>query len=228
MNRPEFRIGIFGGDRRAAAAVRAPLDLGAFEVAAEGRCGSDPSACTRFGARLFTVMSFLTTTGFVSEHTGRGAGMVGAAHAGVGADGAGPDRRRRGHNGGRCEAAAGLCPLPQRQARDGPAGASLIRQRGGGGRAGGCKATGLSSLGSSSCSLPCHWLAVTLLLTLAGASFDAALVLSVATLSTTGPLIEHAADTPIHLIELGPDGQSPSLAVRWCWGGWKPLRLSRF
>ena len=44
---------------------------------------------------------------------------------------------------------------------------------------------------------------VTLLVTLTGASFDAAVVLSVATLSTTGPLIEHAADKPIHLIELG-------------------------
>ena len=43
---------------------------------------------------------------------------------------------------------------------------------------------------------------VTLLLTLAGTTFDQALVLSVASLSTTGPLVEHATDTPIRLIEL--------------------------
>jgi len=44
---------------------------------------------------------------------------------------------------------------------------------------------------------------ITLLLTLAGASFEDALVLSVASLSTTGPLIEFAADEPIRIIEMG-------------------------
>ena len=35
-----------------------------------------------------------------------------------------------------------------------------------------------------------------------GSSFEQALVLSIATLSTTGPLIDIAAETPIHLAEL--------------------------
>ena len=43
---------------------------------------------------------------------------------------------------------------------------------------------------------------ITLLLTLTGSPFDQALVLSVASLSTTGPLTEFGADTPIRLIEL--------------------------
>ena len=45
--------------------------------------------------------------------------------------------------------------------------------------------------------------AVTLLLTLTGVRFDNAIVLSIASLSTTGPLVEYATDVPIRLIELG-------------------------
>ncbi len=44
---------------------------------------------------------------------------------------------------------------------------------------------------------------ITVTLTALGASFDQALVLSIASLSTTGPLIEIAAETPIHLAEMG-------------------------
>ncbi len=44
---------------------------------------------------------------------------------------------------------------------------------------------------------------VTVTLAALGSSFDQALVLSIATLSTTGPLIEVAAETPIHLAEMG-------------------------
>lgn len=43
---------------------------------------------------------------------------------------------------------------------------------------------------------------ITLLLTLAGTSFEQALVLSISMLATTGPLTEYAADAPIKLIEL--------------------------
>ena len=43
---------------------------------------------------------------------------------------------------------------------------------------------------------------VTLLLALSGASFEEALVLSVAALSTTGPLVDHAKEDPIRIIEL--------------------------
>mgnify|MGYP001082455731 CR=1 FL=1 len=43
---------------------------------------------------------------------------------------------------------------------------------------------------------------ITVVLAALGSSFDQALVLSVATLSTTGPLIGIAAETPIHLAEM--------------------------
>lgn len=45
---------------------------------------------------------------------------------------------------------------------------------------------------------------VTTLLTGAGASFDAAIVMAISALSTTGPLITVAAETPIELATLGP------------------------
>nr|MBC6966380.1 Trk system potassium uptake protein TrkH [Roseobacter litoralis] len=45
---------------------------------------------------------------------------------------------------------------------------------------------------------------LTILLAVLGVSFQDALVLSIAGLSTTGPLITFAADTPISLLELGP------------------------
>ena len=44
---------------------------------------------------------------------------------------------------------------------------------------------------------------VAVLLAMSGVSFDQSLVLSVAALSTTGPLIDVAAETPIRLAELG-------------------------
>ncbi|MHA6261988.1 TrkH family potassium uptake protein [Arenibacterium sp. CAU 1754] len=49
---------------------------------------------------------------------------------------------------------------------------------------------------------------VTVTLTAMHVSFDQALVLSVATLSTTGPLIDIAAETPIKLVELSPWAKS--------------------
>lgn len=44
---------------------------------------------------------------------------------------------------------------------------------------------------------------ISMLLAMLGVSFEQALVLSIATLSTTGPLIDVASDTPIRLVELG-------------------------
>ena len=45
---------------------------------------------------------------------------------------------------------------------------------------------------------------LTVVLAAMGIGFDQAVVLAVATLSTTGPLIEVAGETPLRLIELGP------------------------
>jgi trk system potassium uptake protein TrkH len=44
---------------------------------------------------------------------------------------------------------------------------------------------------------------VTLLLTLTGVGFEDAIVMSIAALSTTGPLVHYAADDPIVLMDLG-------------------------
>jgi trk system potassium uptake protein TrkH len=50
--------------------------------------------------------------------------------------------------------------------------------------------------------------AITMVLAALGVSFDEALVLSISSLSTTGPLLEWAADMPIRLSELGPWAKS--------------------
>jgi trk system potassium uptake protein TrkH len=50
--------------------------------------------------------------------------------------------------------------------------------------------------------------AVTILLAFLGVDFENALVLSIAGLSTTGPLISLATETPIRLAELGPYAKS--------------------
>lgn len=49
---------------------------------------------------------------------------------------------------------------------------------------------------------------ITVILTATGVTFDQALVMSIATLSTTGPLIESAAETPIILTDLSPFAKS--------------------
>jgi trk system potassium uptake protein TrkH len=66
--------------------------------------------------------------------------------------------------------------------------------------------------------------AVTLLLTFVGAPFADALVMSVATLSTTGPLMEFAADAPIMLIQLG-DGAKIILCAAMVLGRLETLAI---
>jgi trk system potassium uptake protein TrkH len=70
--------------------------LGALEVATVANFGD---ALQALWGGAFTVLSFLTTTGFVSD-SWDGAGMVGAADAGAVAGGAGADGRRGGDHGG--------------------------------------------------------------------------------------------------------------------------------
>ena len=45
---------------------------------------------------------------------------------------------------------------------------------------------------------------ITVVLAALGVDFENAIVLSVATLSTTGPLIESASEMPLRLVELSP------------------------
>lgn len=65
---------------------------------------------------------------------------------------------------------------------------------------------------------------VTLLLTFVGAPFADALVMSVATLATTGPLMEFAADAPIALIQLG-DGAKMILCAAMVLGRLETLAI---
>ena len=66
--------------------------------------------------------------------------------------------------------------------------------------------------------------AVMVLLSLTGINFEAALVLAVAALSTTGPLITVAAETPISLVDV-PDAAKLVLAAAMVLGRLEALAL---
>jgi trk system potassium uptake protein len=198
MTDPEFRIGIL-------VVVGVPLLLfarhwiGAFEVELEV---DGVRALHALWGAIFTVMSFLTTTGFVSEHWIEAQGWSGLRTPGLVLMGLALI------GGGVATTAGGVKLLrvfalyqngvremdrlvyPNSVSGAGTAGRRLQRN-------GAFIAWIFFMLFAMSLA------GVTLLLTLTGAPFDAAMVMSVATLSTTGPLIEHAADAPIRLIELG-------------------------
>ena len=198
MTDPEFRIGIL-------VVVGVPLLLfarhwiGAFEVELEV---DGVRALHALWGAIFTVMSFLTTTGFVSEHWIEAQGWSGLRTPGLVLMGLALI------GGGVATTAGGVKLLrvfalyqngvremdrlvyPNSVSGAGTAGRRLQRN-------GAFIAWIFFKLFAMSLA------GVTLLLTLTGAPFDAAMVMSVATLSTTGPLIEHAADAPIRLIELG-------------------------
>ncbi len=66
--------------------------------------------------------------------------------------------------------------------------------------------------------------AITVLLTLYDVGFEDAILLSVATLSTTGPLVEVASDSPIYLLEL-KDGAKLVLAAAMVLGRFETLAI---
>ena len=194
---PEFRIGI-------AVIAGVPLLLfarhwiGAYDVAAEENLYE--AGLALWGA-LFTVMSFLTTTGFVSEHWAEARSWSGLATPGLILMGLALI------GGGVATTAGGVkllrvFALYQNGVREME---RLVHPNSVSGA--GAAGRRLQSNGAF-----IAWIffmlfalslaGVTLLLTLIGASFDEALVMSVASLSTTGPLIEYADDAPIRLIEL--------------------------
>lgn len=194
---PEFRIGIF-------VVIAVPLILfgrhflGAFDVAAMENLTQAGYAL--WGA-VFTVMSFLTTTGFVSEYWGEAKSWSGLATPGLILMGL-------ALIGGGVATTAGGVKLLRVFAlyRNGTREMERLVHPSS------VSGAGLSGRRLQSNGAFIAWIffmlfalslaAVTLLLTLAGTKFEAALVLSVASLSTTGPLVQYATDTPIHLIEL--------------------------
>lgn len=202
MTDPEFRIGIILG-------VGVPIVifarhfLGAFDVAASDNL---VDAARAFWGALFTVLSFLSTTGFVSEHWNdaqewSGLGTSGLILMGLALIGGGVATTAGGvkllrvfalyQNGVR---EMERLVHPSSVSGAGPAGRRL-------------QSNGAFIAWIFFMLFALSLAGITMLLTLAGSSFEEALVLSVAGLSTTGPLTQFAADEPIRLIELSNFGK---------------------
>lgn len=195
---PEFRIGLL-----LVTGVPALLFLrhwiGAIDVATTGDLGQ---AVHAFWGSMFTVMSFLSTTGFYSAdwHTAQqwsglstpGLVLMGLALIGGGvATTAGGVKLLRVYalylNGLR-----GMERLVYPSSVSSTSGPNRRIQKGG---------AFIAWVFFMLFALALTF--ITLVLTAFGVSFENAIVLSIATLSTTGPLIDIAAETPIRLLELG-------------------------
>ena len=194
---PEFRIGLF-------VMIAVPLFLfvrhflGAYDIAA---AQSLSEALVAFWGSVFTVLSFLTTTGFVSHFwaeaqawsalTTPGLVLMGLSLIGGGvATTAGGVKLLRVfalYQNGRREMERLVHPSSV-------SGAGVIGRR--------LQSNGAFIAWIFFMLFALSLTGVTLLLSLAGTPFDEAVVLAVASLSTTGPLVDYATDDPIRLIEL--------------------------
>jgi len=197
MTDPEFRIGLF-------IMIAVPVLIfarhffGAIDVAA---MDSLLQAFHAFWGALFTVLSFLTTTGFVSEHWAEaqdwsGLGTPGLILMGLALIGGGVATTAGGAKLLRVFALYqnGTREMERLVHPNSVSGAGSAGRR--------LQSNGAFIAWIFFMLFALSLAGTTLLLTLTGSSFEEALVLSVASLSTTGPLTEYAADTPIKLIEL--------------------------
>ena len=194
---PEFRIGIV-------VVVVVPLllfgrhFLGAVDVDAMENLSE---AWHALWGGMFTVMSFLTTTGFVSEHWAASQNWSGLGNSGLILMGLALV------GGGVATTAGGVkllrvFALYQNGTREmerlvhpsSVSGAGVVGRR--------LQSNGAFIAWIFFMLFAISLAGITLALTLTGSSFDEALVLAVAMLSTTGPLTEHGTDAPIRLIEL--------------------------
>ncbi|MEQ3727441.1 MAG: potassium transporter TrkG [Tateyamaria sp.] len=194
---PEFRIGI-------ALVIIVPLVLffrhymGAFDVNAEDDI---QGAARAFWGSAFTVLSFLTTTGFISANWGEaqawsGLGTPGLLFMGLAVIGGGVATTAGGVKLLRVFALYlnGLREMerlvhPSSVSRGNPMGRRL--QKGG---------AFIAWIFFMLFALSLAFL--TIALTATGVAFDTSLVIVVAGLSTTGPLLDVAAGAPISLAEL--------------------------
>lgn len=194
---PEFRIGIF-------LVIAVPLlifgrhFLGAVDVDAMENLSE--AGLALWGA-VFTVMSFLTTTGFVSEHWVDAQSWSGLATPGLILMGLAL------MGGGVATTAGGVkllrvFALYQNGTRemDRLVHPSSVSGAGSAGRR--LQSNGAFIAWIFFMLFALSLAGITVALTLTGSAFDQALVLSVAMLSTTGPLTQFGADAPIRLIEL--------------------------
>ncbi|WP_372991256.1 TrkH family potassium uptake protein [Sulfitobacter sp.] len=194
---PEFRMGL-------ALIIGVPVILfarhflGAFDVAASAE-GQET-----FGAlwgAMFTVTSFLTTTGFVSASWGEaqswsGLDTPGLILMGLALIGGGVATTAGGVKLLRVFALYrnGARELERLVYPNSVSGAGVVGRR--------LQSNGAFIAWIFFMLFAMSLAGVTLLLTFVGAPFEEALVMSVAALTTTGPLIEFAADAPISLIQL--------------------------
>jgi trk system potassium uptake protein TrkH len=194
---PEFRIGAF-------IVIGVPLILfgrhflGAYDVAA---AESMQQAVQALWGAVFTVLSFLTTTGFVSEYWAEsqswsGLNTPGLILMGLALVGGGVATTAGGVKLLRVFALYqnGVRELERLVYPNSVSGAGVVGRR-------------LQSNGAFIAWVFFMLFALSLagtclLLTLFGASFEEAMVMAVAMLSTTGPVVSFGAETPILLIEL--------------------------
>ncbi|MEO0401304.1 MAG: potassium transporter TrkG [Pseudomonadota bacterium] len=194
---PEFRIGL-------ALVVIVPLVLffrhflGAFDVAAEDELAD---AWRALWGSAFTVLSFLTTTGFASANwvdaqAWSGLETPGLLLMGLALVGGGVATTAGGVKLLRVFALYqnGLREMERLVHPSSVSGAGPMERR-------------LQKGGAFIAWIFFMLFALTLalvsiLLSLAGVDFDTALIIAIAGLSTTGPLLDVAADAPVHLIEM--------------------------
>ncbi|NNE53115.1 MAG: TrkH family potassium uptake protein [Sulfitobacter sp.] len=194
---PEFRIG-------ALVVIGVPIILfsrhflGAYDVAAAESL--DQAIAALWGA-VFTVLSFLTTTGFVSENwsdaqSWSGLDTPGLILMGLALIGGGVATTAGGVKLLRVFALYqnGVREMERLVYPNSVSGAGVVGRR--------LQSNGAFIAWIFFMLFAMSLAGVTLLLTLTGATFEEAVVLAVATLSTTGPLVEYSAETPILLIEL--------------------------
>ena len=194
---PEFRIGL-------SIVIAVPLllfgrhFLGAYDVAAMERLSDAGHA---FWGAIFTVMSFLTTTGFVSSHwvdaqDWSGLGTPGLTLMGLALVGGGVATTAGGVKLLRVFALYqnGTREMERLVHPSSVSGAGVVGRR--------LQSNGAFIAWIFFMLFAISLAGITLALTLTGSTFDDAMVLSVAMLSTTGPLTEFGADAPIRLIEM--------------------------
>ncbi|MEW9920800.1 TrkH family potassium uptake protein [Marimonas sp. MJW-29] len=197
MTDPEFRIGIF-------VVIAVPIlifarhFLGAFDVAAMEQLSDAGYA---LWGSIFTVMSFLTTTGFVSEHWAAaqdwsGLGTPGLILLGLSLIGGGVATTAGGVKLLRVFALYqnGTREMERLVHPSSVSGAGAVGRR--------LQSNGAFIAWIFFMLFAISLAGITLAFTLTGSTFEQAIVLSVASLSTTGPLTEYGADAPIRLIEL--------------------------
>lgn len=194
---PEFRIGLM-----IVLAVPVLLFarhfLGAYDVAA---MESIWQALAAFWGAVFTVLSFLTTTGFVSEYwiesqNWSGLETPGLILMGLALIGGGVATTAGGVKLLRVFALYrnGVREMERLVHPNSVSGAGAAGRR--------LQSNGAFIAWVFFMLFALSLAGVCLLLTATGARFEEAMVLAVSMLSTTGPLVEHGSDTPIRLIEL--------------------------